>query len=281
MTLLDTQPADLTEREFQQISQLVYDHCGINLHEGKRELVRARMATRLRAGGFRSVAAYLEHVLADTTGREFTALIDTVSTNLTSFFRESRHFDYLRQKCLPALIESRHASGQRILRVWSAGCSSGEEPYTLAITLLEAVGTAAPSWDIKILATDISTRVLKTAEAGCYSRERIQGIPDALRTRYFTTNRSTPHQVRVADPVRRLISFRHLNLMAAWPFTGPFDFIFCRNVMIYFDKPTQEKLVNRFQNCLDRNGLLFTGHSESLTGIAHRLRYVEPTIYQK
>jgi chemotaxis protein methyltransferase CheR len=281
MTLVAQQPADLTDREFQQISQMVYDHCGINLHEGKRELVRARMATRLRSGGFRSVGDYLEHVLADKTGSEFTTLIDTVSTNLTSFFRESRHFDYLNDKFLPALIESRQRDGHRRLRVWSAGCSSGEEPYTLAITLLEAVGASASSWDIKILATDISTKVLKVAEAAAYSDERVRTVPAPLRSKYFAPDRKSPGLSRVADHARRLISFRHLNLMADWPFTGPFDFIFCRNVMIYFDKPTQEKLVNRYCDCLAKGGLLFTGHSESLTGINHKFRYVEPTIYQK
>lgn len=284
MTLLAQQPADLTDREFQRISQMVYEHCGINLHEGKRELVRARMATRLRAGGFRSVGDYLEHVLADKTGSEFTTLIDTVSTNLTSFFRESRHFDYLSQKFLPDLIESRQRDGQRRIRVWSAGCSSGEEPYTLAMTLLESVRDPA-GWDIKILATDISTKVLKLAEAGHYGEERVRSVPQQIRGKYFAADRKAaagaPATYRVADHARKLISFRHLNLMAPWPFTGPFDFIFCRNVMIYFDKPTQEKLVNRYHDCLAKGGLLFTGHSESLTGIAHKFRYVEPTIYQK
>jgi chemotaxis protein methyltransferase CheR len=284
MTLAVQQSADLTEREFQRVSRLVYDHCGINLHEGKRELVRARLSTRLRAGGYRSVGDYIDHVLADPTGSEFTTLIDTVSTNLTSFFRESRHFDYLAAKFLPPLLDGRRRDGQRRLRAWSAGCSSGEEPYTLAMVVLESLPDPA-NWDVKILATDISTKVLKLAETGRYGDERVRSVPPGLRPKYFAQDRKpsagSPPTYRVVEHARRLVCFRHLNLMAPWPFTGPFDFIFCRNVMIYFDKPTQEKLVGRYHDCLAKGGLLFTGHSESLTGISHKFRYVEPTIYQK
>jgi chemotaxis protein methyltransferase CheR len=284
MALALEHPAGLTDGEFRRISHLVYEHCGINLHEGKRELVRARLATRLRTGGFPSIGDYIDHVLADPTGAEFTTLIDTVSTNLTSFFRESRHFDYLAGKFLPQLVESRQRDGQRRIRAWSAGCSSGEEPYTLAMVLLENV-PQPQSWDIKILATDISTKVLKLAEGGRYGDERVRSVPAALRAKHFVQDAKvapgTPPTYRVAEHARRLIAFRHLNLMAAWPFTGPFDFIFCRNVMIYFDKPTQERLVGRYYDCLAKGGLLFTGHSESLTGINHKFRYVEPTIYQK
>jgi chemotaxis protein methyltransferase CheR len=272
---------NLSETEFRRISRLVYDHCGINLHEGKKELVRARMANRLRDGNYRRVSDYLDDIARDPSKAEFTTLIDTVSTNLTSFFREPRHFEFLAKNFLPGLLTRKAKQGSTRIRAWSAGCSSGEEPYTLAMVLLDAIPDAA-DWDIKVLATDISTRVLRTAQGGVYPKERAQSVPPQIRGRYFAAGRSPGETVcQVAPDVRKLITFRHLNLMGPWPFTGPFDFIFCRNVMIYFDKQTQERLVGRFHDCLDKEGLLFTGHSESLTGINHRYRYVEPTIYAK
>jgi chemotaxis protein methyltransferase CheR len=278
----------LSDEEFQWISDLVHKHCGINLHQGKKELVRARLAKRLRVGGFATVRAYLDHMLVDETGAEFTEFIDSLSTNLTSFYRESTHFDYLRDVYLPHLAEAGSRQGTRSIRAWSAACSSGEEPYTMAITLLEQFGPqaggtgGAGGWDVRVLATDISTRVLRLAEAGIYDRKRVEPVPQALKTRYLVANRIEGEQVfQVGQALRDIVRFRHLNLMNPWPFTGPFDVIFCRNVMIYFDKPTQQRLVNRFCEILSPGGLLFTGHSESLTGISHRLRYVQPTIYAR
>ncbi len=272
----------LSDEEFQLISQLVYRHCGINLHEGKKELVRARLAKLMRQGGFEQVRDYLAAVEADTTGQSFTLLIDAISTNLTSFFRENRHFEYLSQTHLPALLARKSKLGHKRLRIWSAGCSSGEEPYTLGMVFSEALGAEAGEWNVKILASDISTRVLKIAESGVYDKARVESVPPALRAKYFAANRMEGKTVCQAGiALRRLITFRHLNLMENWPFTGPFEVIFCRNVMIYFDKPTQQKLVNRFHQVLQPGGLLFTGHSESLTGISHPFRYVQPTIYQK
>lgn len=270
----------LSEEEFQWISDMVHKHCGINLHQGKKELVRARLAKRLRVGGFATVREYLDHVLADKTGKEFTVLIDSLSTNLTSFFRESTHFDYLGGTFLPSLMDKKKKRARNTVRGWSAACSSGEEPYSLAITLLETCSPGA--WDIRLLATDISTHVLRIAETGIYDRKRAESIPPALRNKYMGSNRINGETVyQVNQAIRDIVRFRHLNLMDNWPFTGPFDFIFCRNVMIYFDKPTQQRLVNRFYDILDSGGLLFTGHSESLTGITHRFAYVQPTIYAK
>ena len=283
----------VTEAEFERISDLVYRHCGINLHDGKKELVRARLAKQLRAGGFDSASAYIDHVLADPTRESFYKLIDSLSTNLTSFFRESKHFDHLNEVFLPALLARRRKAGVGRVRAWSAGCSTGEEPYSLALTLLDATDSFGPpslggAWDVKLLATDISTRVLATAKAGLYPRSRVEGIPPKLRNRYLAPVGRCPATSGGAEPtfemapeIRRVIHFRYLNLMESWPFTGPFDFIFCRNVMIYFDKPTQQKLVGRYYEMLEPGGLLFTGHSESLTGIDHKFKYVQPTIYQK
>lgn len=271
----------LTEEEFEWISDMVHKHCGINLHQGKKELVRARLAKRLRVGGFSCVRDYLDHVLADKSGREFTILIDSLSTNLTSFFRENSHFEFLSRTFLPALLARKRRDGRGAIRAWSAACSSGEEPYSLAITLLEAV-QGQGAWDIKILATDISTRVLQMAQQGVYDKKRVESVPAQWKARYLHNVRTAEGMAcEVSPALREIVRLRHLNLMENWPFTGPFDFIFCRNVMIYFDKPTQQKLVNRFYDHLDSGGMLFTGHSESLTGITHRFRYVQPTIYAK
>jgi chemotaxis protein methyltransferase CheR len=271
---------NLSESDFRLISDMVYRHCGIHLHEGKRELVQARLAKRLRTGGFTRLQDYLDHVAADGSGREFTALIDAMSTNLTSFFREIGHFHFLTEHFLPRLLERKRKQKDQRIRLWSAGCSTGEEPYSLAMTMLEAANPQ--EWDVKILATDISTRVLQTAKAGIYPKDRADSVPQPHRSKYFLSAQvGGERALQVCPAARSLICFRHLNLMENWPFTGPLDFIFCRNVMIYFDKPTQERLVGRFWNCLESGGLLFTGHSESLTGIRHKFSYVQPTIYCK
>lgn len=269
----------LTEAEFRQISDLVYRHCRINLHQGKKELVRARIVKRVRAGGFTSVTEYLDHVLADRTGQEFPELINSLCTNLTGFFRESAHFAHLSSTFLPALLAKKRKQNRDQLLGWSAGCSSGEEPYSLAMTLLEAI-EGSGRWDVKILATDISTRILRIARTGNYAKAKAEAVPPLLRTKYLMPGTADGRAiVHIRPGVRDLVRFRYLNLMEAWPFAGPFDFIFCRNVMIYFDKPTQQGLVNRFWERLRPGGLLFTGHSESLTGISHRFGYVQPTIY--
>lgn len=272
----------LSDRDFQLVSDMVYRHCGINLHDGKKELVRARLAKRIRLAGFPNVSQYLAFVQEESTGNEFAHLIDAISTNLTSFFREQSHFDFLNEQFLPALLEKKRKRGDLRIRAWSAACSSGEEPYSLAFTLLEAVENPA-AWDLKLLATDISRPVLETARRGIYDKARTAAVPPALRSRYFNscTVDGDKSALQVVDAARGLVRFNHLNLMEPWPFTGPFDFIFCRNVMIYFDKPTQEKLVNRFWDMLAEGGLLFTGHSESLTGVSHKFKYVRPTIYGK
>ncbi len=271
----------LGEKEFRQISDLVHERCGINLHDGKKELVRARLAKRLREGGFHTFSEYIQHVMNDTTGREFSILVDSLSTNLTKFFREEQHFDYLRDVLLPGLVEAKQNDGNTRLRAWSAGCSSGEEPYSIAIVLLEALREAG-RWDVKLLATDVSTRMLRQAEAGRYDAQRVASIPTPLRHKYLVRRHERDgDSYEVAHTLRAMVLFRYLNLMEDWPIKGPLDFIFCRNVMIYFDKPTQSRLIDRFYDLLAPGGVLFTGHSESLTGIKHRFEYVQPTIYAK
>ncbi|HPC94435.1 MAG TPA: protein-glutamate O-methyltransferase CheR [Sedimentisphaerales bacterium] len=281
MTMSVLQDIVLGEDEFRQISDLIYEHCGINLHDGKKELVRSRLAKRLHKGRFTSFSQYIRHVLEDPTGKEFSILVDSLSTNLTKFFREERHFDYMRTQLLPRLMKARQSRGQYRIRGWSAGCSSGEEPYSIALTLLETLGGKG-HWDVKLLATDVSTRVLERAQAGVYDRERIEPIPLPLRKKYLIARREGgKERYEVGPALRELVIFRYLNLMKDWPVKGPLDFIFCRNVMIYFDKPTQARLIHRFYDLLGSGGVLFTGHSESLTGIEHAFKYVQPTIYLK
>jgi len=270
----------VSEAHYERISDAVYRHCGITLHDGKRALVQARLTKLLRHSSYPNIASYIDHVLANQDGPEFIEFIDALSTNLTSFFRESDHFDYLAGQLLPQLLARRRAGNRRI-RAWCAASSTGEEPYSIAMTLQHALDAESGAWDARLLATDISTRVLKIAREGVYEPSRGEPIPQHLRTKYIATARGPHPFIQPIPKIRDLVKFAHLNLLDPWPFTGPFDFIFCRNVMIYFDKPTQQKLINRLWDVLDSEGILFTGHSESLTGIVHRFRYVKPTIYQK
>ncbi len=277
MSLFATESAVLSEAEFNQISDFVKHKCGINLHDGKKELVKARLGKRIRHLQMRSFREYMDYVANDSTGSELTTMLDQISTNLTYFFREEKHFVHLRDKVIPALQEK----GRKRLRIWSAGCSSGEEPYSIAMLLNEAVPNIN-TWDVAILATDLSTKVLGMAQRGLYRQERFRETARHLVTKYFSVSTAGGDKAYQAkDTLRKLIHFARLNLMEDWPMKGPFDVIFCRNVMIYFDKPTQGQLVNRYFDLLTPGGVLFLGHSESLTGIQHCYKYVQPAIYQR
>ncbi len=278
--LTQLQHDDLTEAQFEQIAALVRQTSGIDLRQAKRELVRARLGKRLRMLGLSRFDAYLDYVRQDRTGDEFVSMLDALSTNLTSFLREKNHFQFLTKEVLPQLPAGR-VGARRRLRIWSAGCSSGEEPYTLAFVLSDALPDL-PTWDARILATDLSTRVLAHAREGIYPRERLADLPAAWLSKYFTpvgTRRAPAFQVNA--PLRQMVHFARLNLLETWPMHGPFDAIFCRNVMIYFDQPTRTRLVQRFERLLSPNGVLFVGHSESLAGIPNQLTYVRPTIYRR
>jgi chemotaxis protein methyltransferase CheR len=271
---------DLTQSEFDQLSRLIYEKSGIALHEGKRELVRARLSKRLRETGLGSFQAYYDYVVGEDSGQEMVAMLDSISTNLTAFFREPTHFEFLRQELIPRLGHRRGAAGRR-LWVWSAGCSTGEEPYSLALCLLDALPNPT-SWDLKILATDISTRALESARRGVYKADRLSGVPRPVLTRYFQRGLNEwAGYFRVKPEVRRLIEFRHSNLLQGPPQAGPFEVIFCRNVMIYFDSETQERVIGIFQDQLRPEGCLFIGHSESLARVSHGLRYLRPAVYGK
>ena len=216
----------------------------------------------------------------DESGEELIHMLDAISTNLTSFFREPKHFAFLEKTVLPTILANTK-SQQKKLNIWSAGCSSGEEPYTLSICLNE-FAKAQPQINFNIMATDISTKMLATAANGVYQASQVNTIaPDVLR-RYFQRGQGNwARHYRLKPMIRKTIEFKRLNLMEPFPFSTKFQIIFCRNVMIYFDKETQNRLVNKYYDCLEPGGFLFIGHSESLMGTAHRFKYVQPTIYQK
>lgn len=271
MTLLT---AELSHNQFMEISRLVHKRCGISLKSGKEALVRARLMKRLRALEISNIQDYLKLIGSEQGNSEIHTLIDVMTTNKTSFFREAAHFDYLAEVILPEINASQ-------LRFWSAACSSGEEPYTLAMVLRENIASIDQK-DVLILATDISTRMLDTAREGIYSQERMDGVPKSSIHKYFEC---CPHggekRYRVSPAIRRLVRLAPLNLMQPWPMKGRFNVIFCRNVMIYFDRPTQQQLVNRFYDLLLPGGYLFVGHSEGLSGVRHSFQYTKPAIYKK
>jgi chemotaxis protein methyltransferase CheR len=270
----------LSDKEFSLFSRLVYEKAGINLHDGKKELVRSRLSKRLRAKNMSQFKEYYKFLMVDDSGEELIHMLDAISTNLTSFFREPKHFAFLEQKALPAVTGNARLRNQP-LNVWSAGCSSGEEPYTLSICLHEFAGSQS-DLNFKILATDISTRVLATASNGVYHGSQVQAIEQNLLRKYFQRGQGNwAGHYRLKPFVRKSIEFMRLNLMEPFPFSTKFQVIFCRNVMIYFDKQTQSRLVNKYYDCLEPGGFLFIGHSESLMGTEHRFKYVQPTIYQK
>lgn len=263
---------ELSQPDFEQIAELAYRTCGLNLKDGKQELVQARVGKRIRQGHFSSFKQYYENVVADKTGEELVELLDALTTNFTSFLREATHFDFLRKTIVPEL------KGQ--IRIWSAACSTGEEPYTIAISLLEEMGMAAVN-RIHILASDISASALAAAGRGAYKAERFGDFPrDWMRKYLLRGSGSSEGWYRVKPEIRRMIEFRRLNLMDSFRPARPFQVIFCRNAMIYFDKVTQEKLVNRFALSLERGGYLLIGHAESLTGLKHPYEYIKPAVYR-
>ena len=273
---LEAGKIEISRSAFDKISAILYRQAGIHLNEGKHELVKSRLNKRLCATGSCGFEDYIDYVEHDTSGRELAEMIDILTTNTTFFFRESQHFDFLRERIIPDLA----ARGGKI-RIWSAGCSTGEEPYTISIVLREGLANI-DLLDVRILATDISSRVLATARNGVYTQEKLNGLTKATLLNHFSPVRdSEPPAWRVQPSLSGLTKFAKLNLMEPWPMQGPFQVIFCRNVMIYFDKPTQAKLVSRFWELLEPGGYLFVGHSESLTTTSHDFQYVKPAIYRK
>ena len=266
---------ELTDRELARIVKLVYDRSGITLHEGKRPLVMARLQKRLRAHGLTSFTAYLELVERDKKGDELVLLLDAIATNHTYFFREEQHFEMLASRVVPEWRAQR-PSGP--LRIWSAACSSGEEPYTIAMTLADL---PAPI-DFGIVASDMSTKVLATAKSGVYKLSSVEALPRELLRRHFERGLGAQEgAARVMAGIRRHVSFQNLNLLEITDLGERFDVIFCRNVMIYFDKSVQQRVVTMLERHLKPNGYLFISHSESLNGLAHSLKWVAPAVYAR
>jgi len=273
----------LTNDDFKFICDFVYRSTGIVLNDNKREMVYRRLTRIIREKKLNSFSDYCQ-LLRQQEEQEKDYFINAITTNLTSFFREQHHFDYLTNEELPKLIASKEmqANGKKRLRIWSSASSTGEEPYSIAITLLEKMHALMPSWDVKILATDIDSNVLATGKSGIYEYRRIENIDEKFRRNYFHRGcGKNEEKVRVDKKLRELITFKQLNLLHEWPMTGPFDIIFCRNVIIYFDKATQQDLFARYFEMLAPGGLLMLGHSENLGAFTQHFDNVGRTIFRK
>ncbi len=275
---------DISEKEFHRLSEFIYDKCGIRLPPSKKTMLQARLQRRLRTLSMKSYSQYCDYLFTPEGMREeMTRMIDLVTTNKTDFFRESTHFDYLVENCLPVLADPDGLGAcRKKVAVWSAGCSTGEEPYTLAMVLSE-FGEENPGFQFSILATDISTRVLQTAALGIYESEKVDPVPLAMKRKYLLRNKDRSKDlVRIVPALRSRVRFRQLNFMDSdFGIAEPLDVIFCRNVIIYFDKPTQERLLRHFCRHLSHGGFLFLGHSETIFGMDLPLVQVSPTIYRK
>jgi len=261
----------LSHREFEEFRSLAHRTFGLDLKAGKEELVSARLRKLVRGSGLRSFQEYYRQVVEDSTGRTLASMIDALTTNHTSFLREPDHFDFLRQR-----LSSEFANSER-LEIWSAACSTGEEVWTLACLLNDCLGPNRG----RILATDISNRVLKAASEGCYGADRCAGIPAAWLSRYFMAEGRPARSYRIAPAIRAQVQFQRVNLVERISLARQFPVIFCRNVMIYFDRRTQEHVVGQLAEFLEPGGYLFVGHAESLTRVSHHLEYVRPAVYRK
>jgi chemotaxis protein methyltransferase CheR len=266
----------LSDDDFQRIRRLVRTRLGIALAQSKRELVYGRLSRRLRALKLRDFSAYLQR-LESGDAEELQHFCNAITTHLTSFFRERHHFEFLAQQLLPAL--ERGNGGRRRMRIWSAGCSTGEEPYSIAMVLLEQLRHLR-HWDIRILATDIDTNVLSHARAGLYSAERLETMDRERVLRWFEPAQDA-RQFMVRDELKQLVHFKTLNLMDDWPMKGPIDIIFCRNVVIYFDRETQRQIVARMAALQRPHDYLILGHSESLLQVSTQYQLVRDTIHRR
>lgn len=265
------------DEDFEFLRSLAYDYTGIVLADHKRDMVYSRLARRMRALGLQQFGEYCE-LLKKEKHPEHNEFINSITTNLTSFFREPHHFDFLKSTVVPKLLKEN--STTRRVRIWSAGCSTGEEAYTIAMTLRE---TALPSsWDTKILATDLDSNVLEKGRSGIYGADRVEGLSQERIGKFFKRDRQKgSDRVKVKSGLQDLVWFKRLNLLEEWPMKGPFDFIFCRNVVIYFNKETQKLLFDRMADLMPVGCYLFIGHSENITKVCDRFKAVGRTIYVK
>ena len=267
----------LSDNDFHRLSLFVHQICGIHLHKGKRELIRARLSKRIRMLSLNGFGEYYDFLVNDRSGNERGEMLNAISTNLTSFYREPGHFKFMSEVILPRFA----ATDAPTLNIWSAGCSTGEEAYSILMCCLEYFHKHGAR-TVNILASDISTRVLDTAVAGIYPASAIHHLPVHFKKRYFQKGQhEKAHYVRVKPELRQYVKFSYINLMNPFPFKRRFDVIFCRNVMIYFQKTVQEYLVEKYYESLKPFGYLFIGHSETLMGKAHHFKYIMPTVYIK
>lgn len=269
-----------TAADFQTIVGIVYERSGIVLNAHKRDMTYSRLSRRLRVLGLRSFRDYCALLKGREGDREVGFLIDAITTNLTKFFREAHHFDFLREQILTPAAQRRNGERAHI-RLWSAGCSSGEEPYSIAMVAAALQREMMADWDLRVLATDLDTNVLKRAKAGVYSRASLESVPPTMRETFFDRRPEDRSSSQVRRNIQDLVSIRQLNLLSTWPFHGKFDAIFCRNVMIYFDAETKTALIERFHAQLKEGGWLFVGHSESLLDHQTRFKLCGRTVYRK
>ncbi|MDR0869717.1 MAG: protein-glutamate O-methyltransferase CheR [Planctomycetaceae bacterium] len=277
--LIQTEMKQITDAEFHSIADLVYKRFGIVLNDTKKSLVVGRLQKLLRQYNFSTFKQYYDMLVADKTDKALTELSNQITTNHTFFFRESDHFDFFKSDILPWMVKEHKAKNNNDLRIWCAAASSGEEPYTLMMTLLEYFGADYKNWNCGLLATDVSEKALTTAKKGLYDVQRMQGVPPQLVSKYFKKNGSG---FEVIDQMRKEITYRKFNLMnKSLPFKKPFDCIWCRNVMIYFDTPTKIELVNRMYSMTVPGGYLLIGHSETLGREQTPWKYIKPAVYRK
>ncbi len=263
-------------KTFTTFRQIIKEQSGIELTQNKEALLTGRVGKRMRKLGIADYKEYLKFLLADQSGREMISLLDAISTNVTSFYREAVHFDYLKD-----LLTTWSNEGQDKFRIWCAAASSGEEPYTIAITVREALNSK--SNNVKILGTDISTAVLEQCLNGVYEAKKTDPIPATLKNKYFIRHKDAEEDLYEVKPeLRSMMMFKRLNLtVQPYPMKGPLDIIFCRNVMIYFNGETRQKIISEMYRLLKPGGFLMVGHSESLTGLDTRFKIVKPSIYVK
>lgn len=267
----------LTDTEFRMFSEYLYLYAGINLTPQKKNLLATRLAQTIEKQGFNSFRDYFEHMKNDSSGKALSEFISRISTNHTYFFREEEHFNFLKQKALPELKTKLRI--ERDLRIWSAGCSNGSEPYTISMIIDEYFEDEKKVWDTSLLATDISEKVLDLAKNGIYKNSDIDKIPPLWRTKYF--KKIKPDTYQVNENIRKEVVFRRLNLLSDFPFKKRFHIIFCRNVMIYFDEATKNRIVQKFYDQLVPGGYLFIGHSETIDRNVSAFEYVMPSVYRR
>lgn len=271
---------NITDNEFRLISNLIYEKFGINLTEKKRSLLVGRLNNHIKKLGLKNFQEYYDVIINDTTNVSLLSLIDRITTNHSFFYREKDHFECLLNKALPDIIEGIKRKGSKDLRIWCAGCATGEEAYTLSMIINEFFGYKINQWDVGILASDISLTSLEKAQKGIYSIDKLLNLPESYMHRYF--DEQDKDNYKVVDELRNIILFKRLNFMNKnFPFKGKFHIIFCRNVMIYFDKVTKDELVKRLYNYIYDGGYLFIGHSESLDRKVFPFEYMHPAVYKK